>query len=456
MFVGYISWCYLLRRRINSIGVMGITVGVGALIMILSIMTGFLEESRDTVRGSLADVIIEPADIPSPDGSRLPKSADPLLEAVRQEEGVVAASPRLTWGGLLIQSGRGDYNSVRHLQNAQGNQFVFAHIVGVDVESEYQTTNLREWMTNESDARIEVEDVDDPFARPESYDGDEPWGWVVVGEQLAEYRSLHQGSVINLITVVPDPRTGDARENNRKFLVAGTFRSKDNEVDLSRIYVDRWELSDFLSDTREFTQVLLKLEDYQAHRDTIDEQLTSSLFEKGLISRNIPRTYEVRTWEDFRGSLLGAIENERALMGIMLGLIVLVAAFTVFAILMMMVTEKRRDIGILTALGATPTSIRTIFFMIGMWNALLGCLFGAIIGVLGALNIDGIERWLSSTFNVQIFNRDVYMFDHIPAVVTPFGVISIIIGALIATALFSFFPAWRASRLHPIDALRAE
>ncbi|MFT7486172.1 MAG: lipoprotein-releasing system permease protein [Candidatus Paceibacteria bacterium] len=455
MYVRYLSWRYLMRRRINIIGVMGITVGVGALIMILSIMSGFLEESRNTVRGSLSDVIIEPSGAPRMDGSRLPKQVEPLLNAVLADERVEAASPHLSWAGLLIQSGWGAKDSVERLKDAQGSDLAFAHFVGIDVEAEFATTELRAALEDPTEKwGVPVDDVEHPFARPKGYDGDAPWAWVVVGEQLAGYHGLYQGSLINLVTVVPDPYTGEAEQCNRKFLVAGTFRSGENEVDLTRIYVAREELADFIGDTHEFTQLLVKLKDYEAERGTIAESLGDSLVKQGLLARR--GSLEVRTWESFRGSLLGAIENERVLMGIMLGLIVLVAAFTVFAILMMMVTEKRRDIGILTALGATPRSIMAIFLMIGMWNALLGCLIGATVGIIGALKIDALEQFLSATFGVQIFNREVYIFDHIPSVVSPVAVASIVGGALIATAVFSLVPAWSASRLHPIDALRAE
>ena len=455
MYVPFLSWRYLMRRRINLIGVMGITVGVGALIMILSIMSGFLEESRNTVRGSLSDIIIEPSHAPRLDGTPLPHEADPLLEALLADDRVAAVSPHLSWGGILIQSGWGANDSVRRLQDAQGSDLAFAHFVGIDLEAEFSATELRRALDDPSEEwGVRVDDVDDPFARPKGYDGDEPWGWVVVGEQLAAYHGLYQGSLINLVTVVPEPSTGEAHQSNRKFLVAGTFRTGENEVDLTRIYMDRFELSDFLRGTHEFTQVLVKLKDYEAERETIEDDLSRDLLAAGLIARE--GSLEVRTWESFRGSLLGAIENERVLMGIMLALIVLVAAFTVFAILMMMVTEKRRDIGILTALGATPRSIMAIFLMIGMWNALLGCALGATLGTIGAIKIDSIEQWLSSTLGVQIFNREVYLFDHIPAVVSPMAVAVIVAGALLATAIFSLVPAWSASRLHPIDALRAE
>jgi lipoprotein-releasing system permease protein len=454
VYVPFLSWRYLVRRRINLIGVMGITVGVGALIMILSIMTGFLEESRRTVRGSLSDVIVQPVRLPRRDGITPPRGAEPILELLAENPKVAAACAHLTWGGILSQTGFDAAETEYRLKDPQGSDLAFAQFVGIDVEDEFRTTELRAALERDSAYRIPVEDVDAPFARPASHAGDEPWGWVVVGEQLARVHGLHLGSEIDLITVVPDPRRGEAAVSNRKFLVAGTFRTGENEIDLSRIYCDRWELSSFLRDTHEYTQVLVRLNDYPAERGSIAAELSDQLYEAGLL--HSASSSEVRTWEEFRQSLLGAIENERVLMGIMLALIVLVAAFTVFAILMMMVTEKRRDIGILTALGATRRSILLIFLMIGMWNALLGCTLGATLGTLGALKIDGIERWLSRTLGVEIFDRDIYLFDHIPSVVNPTAVLLIVIGALVATAVFSIVPAWTASRLHPIDALREE
>jgi lipoprotein-releasing system permease protein len=164
----------------------------------------------------------------------------------------------------------------------------------------------------------------------------------------------------------------------------------------------------------------------------------------------------VKTWEQYRGNILGAIENEKVLMAIMLSLVLMVAGFTVFAILTMMVAEKRRDIGILSALGATPTGTMWIFLLIGFWDALLGALGGAVTGVLGAYKIDAIELWISAALGVEIFDREVYLFDHIPAVVDPFSVGVIVLGAFLCTLTFAAIPSWRASRMNPIDALRYE
>ena len=157
------------------------------------------------------------------------------------------------------------------------------------------------------------------------------------------------------------------------------------------------------------------------------------------------RDTEVRTWEEFRGNLLGAIKNERVLMMLMLTLVLLVAAFTVFAILSMMVTEKRRDIGILSALGATPRGILELFLMIAFWDALIGSLAGMVLGTWAAFEVDAIEQWLSSTLGVQIFDRNVYLFDHIPSHPQPVWIATFVVMAFLLSLLFAALPAFRAA-----------
>jgi lipoprotein-releasing system permease protein len=256
------------------------------------------------------------------------------------------------------------------------------------------------------------------------------------------------------VTGVPDAEDGDFQVQNRRFVVAGTFRSGENEMDLERIYMDRAELVDFLGTGRQYSQVLVKTRDYDLQGRALQSDLSRRLSELGIL-RGVDAG-EVRTWEDHRRSLLAAIKNERVLMGIMLSLVVLVAAFTIFAILSMMVTEKRRDIGILTALGATSGGVSQLFLLVAFWDALLGALAGAVLGVLGAVYIDSIEQALSKAFGVQIFDRGVYIFDHIPSVVNPSWVALIVLGSFLCTLLFALVPAVRAGRLHPLDALRHE
>lgn len=457
MYRSHLSWRWMRTRRTNVIGVIGIAVGVGALIMILSIMTGFLEQSKKTLRGGLSDLSIEPLFLPLEGGAKVPAEPKLVLDAVRADPRTSAACAQLVWYGILGQGGGDAAVSALRMSDSQGGSSLAGiKLVGIDVADEFATTALREDL--ERSPRMgasRVADPDRPFAPPPGYKPDgRPLASVVVGEQLARAWSLRRGDVIEVVTGVPDTETGDFRTQNRRFVVAGTFRSGENEMDLERVYMERAELVDFLGSGRLYSQVLVKAKDYEAHGAAMRRDFGTRLAAAGVLRDE--DSGEVRTWEDHRRSLLGAIENERVLMGIMLSLVVLVAAFTIFAILSMLVTEKRRDIGILTALGATQSGVSQLFLLVAFWDALLGAAAGALLGTLGAIHIDSIEQWLSKLFGVQIFDRNVYLFDHIPSVVNPLWVALIVLGAFLCTLLFALIPAVRAGRLHPLDALRHE
>ncbi|HKX46415.1 MAG TPA: FtsX-like permease family protein, partial [Planctomycetota bacterium] len=302
-----------------------------------------------------------------------------------------------------------------------------------------------------------------PFDPPPSYvpDGRRK-ATVVLGEQLLAQLRLRRGDVLTVMTVVPDPTDPEGRPaiNNRDFVVGGSFRTGENDIDLTRIYLDRRELADFLGSGASFSEILVTVRDYDAEGLALQQHLVGELDRRGLVysqGPDDPRPWsQVVTWEDVRRPLLGAIENERVLMAIMLSLTLVVAGFTIYAILTMMVIEKRRDIGILSALGATPRGVLATFLMIGFWDALIGAAAGALFGVQAALHIDGIERSLSAAFGFQIFDRTVYYFDEIPSRVDALPVVLIVAGAFVATLLSAAMPAWRAARQHPIDALRYE
>jgi lipoprotein-releasing system permease protein len=484
----FLSWRYLCRRPTNLIGIVGILVGVGALILILSIMTGFLEESRRTVRGTLSDLIVAPRQGES--GARGVVSADPaeVLAALRADPRVAAAAPQLLWGGIITQRGELGRNYERLLASSSLSHsgLLAIQLVGIDVDGIERLTwpgralalrAIGGWapppgIQDELDASaflrslVGDEPPEDwtvappnplfPFLPPHAPRLGRPRAGILIGEQLFLDLQMRVGQVVEIGTAVLDPASLEWRMNNREFVIAGTFRTRENETDVGRLYLDRRELADFLGQTRGYTQVLVRLVDYERDAAAASADLRAELAERGLIAGDAGGRLEVRTWEEFRGNLLGAIENERVLMGIMLSLVLVVAGFTIFAILSMMVTEKRRDIGILSALGATPRGVMQLFLMIAFWDALLGGLVGAVLGTWGAIEIDAIERWLSRTFGVQIFNRDVYLFDHIPSVVQPLWVATIVLGAFLCALVFAALPAWRAARLDPLEALRYE
>lgn len=504
MYRSFLSWRYLVSRPTNLIGIVGIMVGVGALILILSIMTGFLEESRRAVRGTLADVVIKPhkgeQTLAGSDGYPfVPQDPEALLAAVRADPRVADATPQLVWLGIFSQRGRGGlYKRILSDSNLSG--MLGIQLVGIDVDGAGRLTN---WAVGVAAALLGgapvpyvfQDELDSPdFLHSLTGDGEPDWTYapvaplfpfvppprkalgrpkagIVMGQQLFEQLGLRVGDEIEILTLVMEPGTDELKPVNRQYAVAGTFRTRENETDLGRVYLDRRELSNLMGFTESYTQVLVRLHDYPRDAQPLVADLRRDLARRGLIAGG-PQfrqgAIEVRTWEEFRGNLLGAIENERILMGIMLGLVLLVAGFTIFAILSMMVTEKRRDIGILSALGAPPRGVLALFLMIAFWDALLGASVGAVLGVWGALKIDAIERWLSTTVSelasgfagepirIEIFNRDVYLFDTIPAVVQPLWVACIVLGAFLCALVFAAIPAWRAARLDPLQALRYE
>jgi lipoprotein-releasing system permease protein len=486
VYRSFLSWRYLVSRPTNLIGIVGILVGVGALILILSIMTGFLEESRRTVRGTLSDLVISPLHGERTATGTVPMDPHRLLAVVRADPRVAAATPQLVWGAV-ITTREGGKGLERMFSGFSSTGLPVAQLVGIDVAGFARAGQMplaaavraiggflpRRAVQDELDATDFLRSVAGdgteegrwtlepphplfPFAVPAQKEPGRPRAGVLVGEQLYESFRMRRGQVIELGTMVRDPADGEWRPNNREYVVAGTFRTRDNETDGGRIYLDRRELADFLGGTHEYTQVLVRTHDFERHGDALAWDLRAELAERGLIAAYDGGGYEVRTWEEFRGNLLGAIENERVLMGIMLSLVLVVAGFTIFAILSMMVTEKRRDIGILSALGATPRGVLQMFLMIAFWDALLGGVAGAVLGTWGAIEIDAFERWLSRTLGIEIFDRSVYLFDHIPSVVQPLWVGRIVLGAFLCALVFAALPAWRAARLDPLEALRYE
>jgi lipoprotein-releasing system permease protein len=479
VFRTFLSWRYLVSRRTNLIGVVSIFLGVFAPVLIYSIMSGFLSDSRELLRGNLSDVIVAPLFTERADGRDVERLPATLLQLARSDPRASAATARLSWYGILAQGGPDAAHSRMVLSNGEYGHLSAVELLGVDVlttdkvalalyasylaalgvrfdptlEDELDGARFHESLTETPSLGARVENPVLPFHRPRNYrPRGRPKASVIVCDALYGYLGLQRGSILHISTAVPDPVTGTLSASTREFVVAGSFRSRTSELD--RIYVERSELADMLQDGREFSEVLVSLDDFEADAAAFCRDLAAAGYAAGALRADDGE--EIRTWEQTRKGLIGAVENERVLMGIMLGLVLLVSGFTIFAILSMLVTEKRRDIGILTALGATPRGILVTFLLIGFWDALIGTTIGGALGVWAALRVGELQMWLEETFGIVIFRRDTFAFDRIPSQLDPWAVGAMVVLAYICTLLFAAGPAWRAARLDPIDALRYE
>lgn len=197
---------------------------------------------------------------------------------------------------------------------------------------------------------------------------------------------------------------------------------------------------------RSITSIQIRLTDFD-HADEVVERLRAE-FPPGLFS--------VRTWEQKQGPLLAAVEVESAILNVLLFLIIAVAGFGILAIFFMIVVEKTRDIGILKALGASSSGVMSIFLSYGLALGIVGSGAGVIMGLLFVKNINIIEGWITWITGRKVFDEKIYYFPEIPTSINPYMVMWVAVGAMAIAVMSSVLPARRASRLHPVEALRYE
>lgn len=232
--------------------------------------------------------------------------------------------------------------------------------------------------------------------------------------------------------------------------VVDTFRSGMNDLDTSVVLMNLEELQNrrgmIVEGKDAITSIHIRLKDYDTAPEVV--RLLKTVFPASAVN--------VRTWEEKQGLLLEAVEVETAILNVLLFLIIAVAGFGILAIFFMIVVEKTRDIGILKSLGASSSGIMSIFLSYGLALGMVGSLAGVGIGLLFVAYINEIEDVLSWITGRKVFDEKIYYFHEIPTHVSGMMVFLVALGAITIAVLASVLPARRASRLHPVRALRFE
>ncbi|MEZ5719495.1 MAG: lipoprotein-releasing ABC transporter permease subunit [Burkholderiaceae bacterium] len=390
---------------ISGVSMLGIALGVAALIIVLSVMNGFQKEVRDRMLSVVSHI-----EIFAPGGAAM---ADPnlTLQEARRNPQVVGAAPFVSAQALL----------------ARGEDMKGALVRGIDPALEPEVTDL----VAGSQGEVLRQLVPGEFR-------------VVLGGELARMLGVRTGDVVTLIAPAGQVTPAGVVPRIKQMTVAGTFDSGHYEYDSTLVLLHH-EDAQRIFRLEGPTGIRLKLRDLHQAR-TVAQELASSLSGDLLIR---DWTQQNRTW-------FAAVQLEKRMMFIILTLIVAVAAFNLVSTLVMTVQDKRADIAILRTLGASPRSIMGIFVVQGAMVGVIGTLAGLLLGLSIAVNIDvivpAIERLLSASF----LPKDIYLISRMPsdpqsADIVPIGVISLVL-SFVAT----LYPSWRASRVNPAEALRYE
>ncbi|MGE8355076.1 MAG: lipoprotein-releasing ABC transporter permease subunit [Microvirgula sp.] len=390
---------------ISLVSVIGIALGVAALIIVLSVMNGFQKEIRTKMLGVASHLEASGVNGQLADWGTVQK-------ALAGDPRVVATAPFVNAQGLLSSAG-----SVRG-----------ALIRGIDPAQEPGVVDVGEHMV--------VGKLTDL----------KPGGFgIVMGVEMARALGVGVGDKVNLITPEGQFTPAGMLPRLKTFTVAGLFKVGMFEYDSGFAMID-------LSDA----QRLFRLGgNVSGVRVKLTELMQAPQVKHDLYAR-VPDSVVLTDWTDMNASYFRAVQIEKRMMTIILTLIVAVAAFNLVSTLVMVVTDKRADIAILRTLGASPGSIMRIFMLQGALSGVIGTVSGVAGGVLIALNLDRIVPVIEAVLGTKLLSSDVYMIDHLPSDVQFADVSTIAIIALLLAFFATLYPSWRAARMQPAEALRYE
>jgi len=399
------------RRRNRFIGVnslvsmIGIAVGVWALIVVLSVMNGFQKEVRTRILGVASHVQL------SGDGNRL---ADwpAVAKLAAQHPRVLATAPYVNAQAMLTAG-----------QAVRG-----AIVRGILPQEEERVADLGRHMRAGS--------LD--LLRPGEFK-------VILGADLARALGLLPGDKVAVIAPQGLVTPAGVIPRLKQFTVAGIFEAGIADADSALALVNLRDAQTLYQMGEAVSGVRLKLDDLFAARGVARE----------LLAQLPPNVYAT-DWTRSHANFFRAVEIEKRVMFIILALIILVAAINIVSTLVVAVTDKQADIAILRTLGAAPASVMQIFVVQGMVIGVVGTAIGIAFGIITALNIDVIVPAIENAFQIKFLSKDVYLIPDLPSDLQAGDVTAVTLMALALSFLATLYPSWRASQLNPAEALRYE
>jgi lipoprotein-releasing system permease protein len=390
---------------ISGVSMLGIALGVAALIIVLSVMNGFQKEVRDRMLGVVSHIEIYGAG-----GQPLPDLERTLAEA-RANAQVVGAAPFIAAQALL----------------ARGEDMKGVIVRGIDPAREPEVTDVAGAALSAALAQL----------TPGSFG-------VVLGAELARSLGVRAGDRVTLIAPSGQVTPAGVVPRLKQMTVVGTFDSGHFEYD-SGLLMMHWEDAAKVFRLEGPTGVRLKLRDLHQAREVAAE-----------LQRTLSGDVLVRDWTRQNRTWFAAVQVEKRMMFIILTLIVAVAAFNLVSTLVMTVTDKRADIAILRTLGASPGSVMGIFVVQGAMVGVIGTLAGLLLGLGVAFNIDVIVPALEHLLGATFLPQDIYLISRMPSDPQSGDIVPIGLIALVLAFVATLYPSWRASRVNPAEALRYE
>ncbi|MDX3929054.1 MAG: lipoprotein-releasing ABC transporter permease subunit [Shinella sp.] len=411
-FERMVAWRYLRSRRkeafisvIAGFSFIGIMLGVATLIIVMAVMNGFRTELISRILGINGHMIVQPIDGP------LDNYAD-LAQKFSAVPGVRMAIPLVE--GQTLASG-------------QGGAGTGALVRGIRADDLAKLTVVSE--------HIQQGDLVG-FASGTG---------VAIGARMAEALGISAGGQITLVAPEGDVTPLGVNPRVKSYTVSAVFEIGMSEYDASIIYMPLEEAQLYFN----AEGIVQSIELFVDNPDMVDSL-------RQPIEAVAGRQVYITDWRQRNRTFFSALEVERNVMFMILTLIVLVAALNIISGLIMLVKDKGSDIAILKTMGATSGAIMRIFFMTGAAIGTVGTLAGVILGVIVCLNVESIRQFFSWISGTTLFNPELYFLSQLPADMNAGETVSVIIMALALSFLATIFPAWRASKLDPVQALRYE